>query len=129
MDAAAEHDSAFWVRLAEAEIRGTLNALPVELLQRLEDLPVLLEERPSRQLVKEGWPDDLLGLFDGPSYGERSADVSPLVPTVTLFLENLRDEAADDPARFRREVRTTLLHEIGHYLGLDEEGLAARGLE
>jgi predicted Zn-dependent protease with MMP-like domain len=43
-------------------------------------------------------------------------------------VENLRDEAEDDPTRFRQEVRTTLLHEIGHFLGLDEDGLSDRGL-
>jgi len=65
----------------------------------------------------------------GPCHGERDRDVSILPPTITLFLANLRDEAGDDPAIFRQEVRTTLLHEIGHYLGLDEDGLIARGLE
>ena len=47
---------------------------------------------------------------------------------IHLYIENLRDEAQDSPARFRQEVRTTLLHEIGHYLGLDEQALARRGL-
>ena len=45
-----------------------------------------------------------------------------------VYVENLRDEAEDDPARFRREVRTTLLHELGHYLGLEEDELERRGL-
>jgi predicted Zn-dependent protease with MMP-like domain len=123
------HDPAFWSKLAEAEIARTLRALPEVLRARLRELPVLIEDRPGRQLLREGWPDDLLGLFDGPSYGEQVGDVSPNPPTVTLFIENLRAEARDDPAAFRHEVRTTLLHEIGHYLGLDEDGLAERGLE
>ncbi|MEI8242206.1 MAG: metallopeptidase family protein [bacterium] len=118
-----------WLKLAEAEINSTLQALPADLRERLRDVPVLLEGRPGPQLMAEGWPDDLLGLFDGPCHGERSSDVSTQPPTITLFLENLRDETADNPAAFRQEVRTTLLHEIGHYLGLDEDGLIARDLE
>ena len=118
-----------WVRLAEAEVRRTLQALPADLRDRLGDVPVLLEDQPGPHLLEDGWPDDLLGLFEGPCHGERASDVSTQPPTITLFLENLRDEAADDPATFRQEVRTTLLHEIGHYLGLDEDDLIARNLE
>jgi len=118
-----------WVRLAEAEVHHTLQALPADLRKRLRDVPVIFEHRPGPHLLRESLSDDLLGLFEGPCDGDRSADVSMQPPTITLFLENLRAEAADDPATFRQEVRTTLLHEIGHYLGLDEEGLIARDLE
>lgn len=118
-----------WVRLAEAEVSSTMQALPADLRNRLSDVPILFEDRPGSQLLEEGWPDDLLGLFDGPCHGERAADVSPQPPTITLFLDNLRDEAADNPAAFRQEVRITLLHEIGHYLGLNEDDLIARDLE
>lgn len=120
---------ASWVRLAEAEVHVTLQALPEVLRDRLRDVPVLFENRPGPQLLDDGWPDDLLGLFEGPCHGERASDISTQPPTITLFLENLRDEAADDPDIFRQEVRTTLLHEIGHYLGLDEADLIARDLE
>jgi predicted Zn-dependent protease with MMP-like domain len=71
----------------------------------------------------------LLGLFVGPSFVEELSCDDPMPPVIRLFVENLRDEAEDDPALFRQEVRTTLLHELGHYLGLDEDGLAERGLE
>ena len=117
-----------WVRLAEATVQATLQALPAELRQRLRDVPVLLEDLPGAPLLADGFPDDLLGLFDGPCHGERALDISTQPPTITLFLENLRAEAADDAEVFKQEVRTTLLHEIGHYLGLDESDLQARDL-
>jgi predicted Zn-dependent protease with MMP-like domain len=118
-----------WMQLASAEVQRTLQALPEILRDRLRDVPVVFEDRPGPRLRDDGWPDDLLGLFEGPCHGERATDISTEAPTITLFLENLRDEAGDDPAIFRQEVRTTLLHEIGHYLGLDEDGLIERDLE
>lgn len=119
----------FWLQLATAEVQRTMQALPPDLRNRLHDVPILFEDRPGARLPEEEWPDDLLGLFEGPCHGERALDVSTEPPTITLFLENLREMAADDPAVYRHEVRTTLLHEIGHYLGLNEDDLSARDLE
>jgi predicted Zn-dependent protease with MMP-like domain len=120
---------AFWTRLAEAEIQNTLRDLPAPLRERLRDLPILLQDLPGTALPADGEPDDLLGLFEGPCYGESSQPFDTLAPTITLFLKNLRAETGDDPTRFRQEVRTTLLHEIGHYLGLDEDDLLTRDLQ
>lgn len=60
--------------------------------------------------------------------GEEADGGNPLPAVIHLYIENLRDEAQDNVARFRQEVRTTLLHELGHYLGLDEDALEQRGL-
>ncbi len=122
------HAENVWYRLADAETRAVLQALPPDLRARAADLPILLEARPSQALIDDGLPDDLLGVFEGPAYGDGSASVDPMPPAIRLFIDNLRDEAGDDPAAFRQEVRTTLLHEIGHYLGLDEDGLSEREL-
>ena len=84
---------------------------------------ISLEARPVR-----GDDDDLLGLFTGWTYGEKLDESDPMPPSVRLFIENRRLEAADDPRRFRKEVRTTLPHGIGHDLGLDEDGLDALGI-
>jgi predicted Zn-dependent protease with MMP-like domain len=73
---------------------------------------------------------DILGLFVGPSYAEAQApDLADVPPQVLLFLENIWDYAEADVQIFREEVRLTYLHELGHYLGWDEEDLAARGLD
>ena len=55
-------------------------------------------------------------------------DSSGLV-RIRLWLGNILDYAGGDPAIFREEIRTTLLHEIGHVLGWDEDDLEARGLD
>jgi len=118
-----------WYDIADEEACAVLDALPQTLRDRLGGLSVTLDPRPmpdEEQL--DGDDEALLGLFVGPSFGEELAAEYPMSPSIHLFVENLRDEAEHDPVRFRQEVRTTLLHEIGHYLGLDEDELSERGL-
>jgi predicted Zn-dependent protease with MMP-like domain len=50
-------------------------------------------------------------------------------PQIFLFLENIWDQAEADEDAFREEVHITYLHELGHYLGLNEDELFDRGLE
>ena len=117
-----------WFDLADAEASALMAALPAPLRDRLSDVSVSLADRPSASdIIEDGDENDLLGLFIGASLGEEGAD-DELPPEIRLFVENIRDEANGDEAVFRREVRTTLLHEIGHYLGLDEDSLELRGL-
>lgn len=114
---------------AQAEINATLASLPHKLHEKAADLPVTYEKRPSRALVKSGLDPDLLGLFVGEAFPDGEAGAVDLPPQILLFLENLWDFAEGDEEVFREEVRTTYLHELGHYLGLDEDGLFERGLE
>ena len=117
------------VRLAEEELRRFLRALPAELRRRAESIEVIFEKRPSRALVDEGFDPDLMGLFEGPSIADPEGEGSTLPPRILLFLDSIWDEAEHEERAYREEVRTTLLHELGHYLGLGEDDLAARDLE
>jgi len=113
--------------LALAEVETTLAALPAPLRERAQKLPVTFERRPNRALQTDGIEPDTLGLFAGPEFAEEEA--VPMPPQIILFLENLWDFAEEDEEIFRDEVHTTYLHELGHYLGLDEDELTERGLE
>ena len=79
--------------------------------------------------MDDGVESDTLGLFLGDPYPDEISGDDPLPPQIILFINNLWDLAGDNEETFREEVRTTLLHEIGHYFGLDEEDLEVRGLE
>ncbi len=121
-----------WKRLralAAEEVEGTLAALPAPLRERAQALPVTLERRPNAAHRRDGIEPDTLGLFVGPEFAAQETDALPLPPQIILFLENLWDQAEADEEVFREEVHTTCLHELGHYLGLDEDGLFERGLE
>ena len=113
--------------LALAEIEVTLAALPKPLRGRAEKLPVTFECQPNADLQADGIEVDTLGLFTGPEFAD-DGNV-PMPPQIILFLENIWDVAETDEKLFRDEVRTTFLHELGHYLGLDEDDLTERGLE
>ncbi|MGO8837322.1 MAG: metallopeptidase family protein [Limisphaerales bacterium] len=113
--------------MASAEVEATVSALPKPLRARAEKVPVTLERQPNRDLQADGIEPDTLGLFTGAEFAEEAT--VPLPPQIILFLENLWDFAEGDEAVFRDEVRKTFLHELGHYLSLDEDELSDRGLE
>jgi predicted Zn-dependent protease with MMP-like domain len=113
--------------LALAEVEATLAALPAPLRERAQKLPVTFERRPNHALQADGIEPDTLGLFVGPEFAEEEA--VPMPPQIILFLENLWDFVEGDEEIFCDEVHTTVLHELGHYLGLDEDELTERGLE
>lgn len=115
------------LRIAQDEVLATLAALPVPLRAQASPLPVSYEPVPNEGILADDYDPDLLGLFIGPPLAEPEA--SPLPAQIILFLENLWDFAEEDEDVFREEVRTTYLHELGHYLGLDEIDLEERGLE
>ena len=116
-------------QLAQAEVAATLAALPAPLRERAQALPVTFERVPSAALQADGIEADTLGLFTGPAFGDEAYSASPLPPQIIFFLENLWDFAEGDEEIFGDEVHTTYLHELGHYLGLDEDELTKRGLD
>jgi predicted Zn-dependent protease with MMP-like domain len=115
--------------LALAEVEATLAALPEPLRDRAQALPVTFERHPNAAQLQDGIKPDTLGLFVGPEFAYEETTSFPLPPQIILFLENIWDMAEGDEDVFREEVHTTYLHELGHYLGLDEDDLFDRGLE
>jgi predicted Zn-dependent protease with MMP-like domain len=113
--------------LALDEVAATLQALPEPLREKAGAVPVTFEPVPNQELQADGIAPDTLGLFVGPDFAE---EVSvPLPPQIILFLGNIWDQAEQDQEWFLDEVHMTYLHELGHYLGLNEDELIDRGLE
>lgn len=103
--------------------------LPGPVREAAQAVPVHCERKPSTSVLADGFAEDLLGLFSGASREEQQAGETASPPQIFLYLDNLWDYAEEDVPAFREEVRLTYLHELGHYLGWDEEDLAERGLE
>ena len=102
-------------------------ALPDELAARLAHVPVVLEPRPSLHLVSEGFDPRALGLFEGP--GQLDGHDAIEAPTrIVLYTANLLAEPGDDD-ELAEQIEITVLHEIGHYFGFEEEDMQRLGLE
>ncbi len=132
----------------DALLQDAIDSLPPAYARLLEEIPVVAEDRPSAaliaELIKDGVlpaaspgapPDDsdLCGLHSGIAITEQSVESSGhLPPTIHVFRDGIVSLAggwdqdhADDA--IYEEVRITLLHEMGHHFGLDEDDLDALG--
>jgi predicted Zn-dependent protease with MMP-like domain len=97
----------------EEHVRRALDALPPDLAQGLRNVAVVVEDENPEE-------PDVFGLFEG---GDEY-----LPDKVTIYRLPL-EESFPDPDELEREIRITVLHEVGHYFGLDEDRLADLGYE
>ena len=102
----------------------------------LEKIPLHVEDYPAPEVLKEQgckYRNELCGLFTGISIQDRSIEHSGTLPdVVTIYREGIMAEAEDDVGRLtaerlREQIRITILHELAHYHGLDENELEGLG--
>lgn len=115
----------------DALVERSVAELPKPIRAKLDELPVLVQDLPSREMLTAEDPPlapDLLGLFVGHHLFARSVDAPPSAPgAIYLFRRNLL-RACADREELEREIRITVQHEVGHLLGLDEDDLDQWGL-
>ncbi len=105
-----------------------LDGLPDEVLTRLANVPVFVEDRPSEALVLEGLDPRTLGLFHGLAMPDQSVlGPGPDVGVIHLFQRNLERDAPDDD-ELAEQIRITVLHETAHYFGAGEQDMHRFGL-
>jgi predicted Zn-dependent protease with MMP-like domain len=107
------------------EVAAVLDRLPRRFREQLRNVEFVVEERPSADLLRsEGLDPDfdtLYGIYQGVPLPDRSSLDPPLLPDkITIFAEPLLEDFAD-PADLREEIRITVVHEIAHYFGMEEE--------
>ena len=112
--------------IASKVVARVLRSLPEDLHKEAARCRI---ELCDLRACKEELPDEgLLGLFEGNTRADPLPSSSEELPRIRLFLDNLWNYSEGDVQAYREEVRTTLLHELGHFLGLDEDGVEALGL-
>jgi predicted Zn-dependent protease with MMP-like domain len=114
----------------EELVERALAELPEQFAAHLEEVPVEIRPRPSKeQLARVGLAEDelLLGLYDGIPLTERSVEHSGVRPAVIYIFKEDVELACDSEEQLINEVRTTVLHEIGHHFGMDEDDLDELG--
>ena len=97
----------------EEHVRAALDMLPPELARGLENVAVVVEEQNPEE-------PDLYGLFDEPPY---------LPARIAIYRRPLQRDFGRDPAELERQIQITVLHEIAHYFGLDEDRLEELGYD
>jgi predicted Zn-dependent protease with MMP-like domain len=95
----------------EEHVRRALDSLPADLAKRLENVAVVIEEEDPED-------PDLFGLWESEEY---------MPDKVTIFRRPLVEEFGHDPHALEREIRITVLHELAHYFGIDEDRLEELG--
>ena len=116
-----------------ALLDAAVASLPEDMKRDLQGVPVTAEDIPSDADLLANDPPlspTILGIFRGPPLGEPCVPEAPGQPcrSISLYRLNLR-RAVTTPEELAEQVRTTLLHELGHLRGEDDSELAARGLE
>ncbi|MBA3401087.1 MAG: metallopeptidase family protein [Actinobacteria bacterium] len=105
----------------EDHVRAALDELPPNLAQALQNIAVVVEDEH---------PDDpdLFGLYHGVPLPERG-DMGGLLPDKISIYRIPLEESFRDPEELHEEIRITVLHELAHYFGLDEEKIAELGYD
>jgi predicted Zn-dependent protease with MMP-like domain len=115
----------------QAAVQDAMGDLPERIAEVTEEVVVIVERYPDPSLLSDSevpYPAELLGLYTGVPLPERSTSDSGRPPDVIHLFKRSLELATRDPAELRNEIRITLIHEFGHYLGLDEEDLEEMGI-
>ncbi|OGF44689.1 MAG: hypothetical protein A2452_07845 [Candidatus Firestonebacteria bacterium RIFOXYC2_FULL_39_67] len=106
----------------EKEIEQALKSIPPEFIEKLKNIQITADDSAPQ---KNG--SLLLGLYHGVPLKDRSAVFEPLMPDkITLYKQSL-ELISKTPEELRKNIKDTVVHEIGHYFGLEEKDIRKRG--
>jgi predicted Zn-dependent protease with MMP-like domain len=106
----------------EELVAEALDGLPDWVRDAMDNVEVLVEDLPPPE------ERDLLGLYHGVPLTERGGGYTWVAPdTITLFRATIMAVAGHDEARVREEIRRTVVHEVAHHFGIDDERLEELG--
>jgi len=112
-------------------VAEAIASLPPGVAERMENLEVVIADWPTRDqldsVALDPELDTLFGLYEGVPLSDREHNFGMALPDrITLFYYPLV-ETFIEPSELREEIRTTLIHEVGHFLGLDEDEIEDLG--
>jgi predicted Zn-dependent protease with MMP-like domain len=106
----------------EALVDRALDGIPDELARLVSNVVVLIEDEPP-----DGEPDDLLGLYDGVALTERDSTLSMQLPDQIFVFRGPLLDLCDSEEQLVEEVRVTVVHEVAHHFGIDDQRLHELG--
>jgi len=117
-------------RSFEKLVDEALRELPAEFRKRLRNVAVVVQGFPSEEMLDSlDIPEDetLFGLYEGTPLTERSSFEAPLHPDRILIFQGPIEEACETEDDIKQEIRTTVVHEVAHFFGLDDDYLEELG--
>jgi predicted Zn-dependent protease with MMP-like domain len=116
----------------ESLVLTELEALPEVFRRALKNIAIVVEAWPDRATRREFGVrrrDELFGAYLGTPLPERTADYGNALPDKICLYQKPLENFCRNEKELREQIHITLLHEIGHYFGLDEDRLAELGYE
>jgi len=111
----------------EQLVEEAIDSLPADFAAHLDNVTVMVEDLPTRdQLEEVGLHDqyELLGLYEGIPLTERPGVYAGVLPDrISIFRLPIERLCGSDGEAIKKQVRETVMHELGHYFGMDEEQL------
>ena len=107
-------------------LNEAIRELPDEFRKKLNNVAIIVEDYPSEELIQRmGVPpeDTLFGLYEGVPLTERSFFAKPLYPDRILIFQRAIEDECDSPKEVKEELKITLVHEIAHFFGMDDDYL------
>ena len=117
-------------RAFERLVERALESLPADFKPYLENVEVLVRDRPDPQTLEEmDIPEEetLFGLYQGTPLTAREGSAEPRMPDQILIFQEPIEEACASRAEIEREVRRTVIHEVAHFFGIGEDRLLELG--
>lgn len=105
----------------EKLVDTAIRELPEEFRKKLENVAVIVEDYPP-----EEFGDDLFGLYEGTPLTERGFD-APLYPDRIWIFQKPIEEECETEEEIKKEVKTTIVHEVAHFFGMDDDYLEELG--
>jgi predicted Zn-dependent protease with MMP-like domain len=105
----------------ERYVREAVQSLPLQFQAALDNVEIVIEDRPSRAVMEQmGEGPPLLGLYQGTPLPERELGEVSLPDKISIYREEILDLGLTG-TDLVEEIRLTVLHELGHYFGLDDD--------
>ena len=113
-------------------VTRSLESLPSEFKERLENVQIDIESWPSEEELRDvgmsiGDRSSLLGLYHGVPLTERTSSYMAFPDRITIYMKPILLVAGNDESKIAEQVRHTVVHEIAHYYGIDDERLMDLG--
>ncbi len=106
-------------------VREALDSLPDEFRTRLENVLITVQDEPDPELLEEMDSETLLGIYLGVPLTERTLEAPYQMPDQIILFQGPLEDFCETQEELIEEIRVTVVHEVAHFFGLDEDEIVA----